>query len=350
MNSGFRSWFLLYSIAVAASISMPVGSSLMRAALGVAYVLVVIGYVWSVSEETALGRMWLALVFILTVVPPVFFALILFLCLLVATEFDLSTLSAGEWIPYVLLIAGNLWVAVLVIHSLPLREGHAYTWEGSPILLVSLAAGAGFILISTILVFSSPAGLDMKRVLGGQWLGWRDSVSVMGGCVIYPVSLLATLGLVVLLIRSRFSMARVRALPCFVSLTGVMSLANLGLATNILWMEPPGRSPFGAGRQADAVVIGSGLAAIVIGVVLFLPLLKGKAVPWRLHALLVFQIPIILMLAKTFRLFVVPHFAWMGVLSIGLVIQSWACVELLQCTWRPDEVCSGTCVLEQSGR
>ncbi len=66
-------------------------------------------------------------------------------------------------------------------------------------------------------------------------------------------------------------------------------------------------------------------------VVLFLPLLKGEAAPWRLRALLVSQIPIILMLAIMLPFFLLPPFAATGVLILGLLIQSLACVELLLC-------------------
>lgn len=306
----------------------------------IAYAVFVLGVAFSKDRARSLGKFWLGLVYLFAFLP--------------IWIFVFKSFWGGK--PF------HDWVQAGVALNLLVGIGYlAFTWyflgrlssDGprsfgrtrSIAAPVSLAAGALLVLSSLALrtSFDSPGWRVVTMRKG--WLTYYASVgqsAFLGptirwlaplfgpvGYVFYVVGLVASLAMIVLLVRFRFSGEKLRAAKSFSRLAAIICLVSLWIFTDIFWGWH-----FDLSSTPWAAVIATGcwLAGLVLGGVLLLPVAQGHIEPSRLRTLLLFQVPIAAFNVAMFPMyFGDSDYPGPGLVAliVGLQIATWACMEFM---------------------
>jgi hypothetical protein len=219
----------------------------------------------------------------------------------------------------ILIPASLLTSAALVLSSLFLRT----TFNDS-------SDGTGWNVITHHAHWVTTEANVAHGVFFGSTINWLDTLYAHAGFPIYSLSLIATILTVLGLVASRMSTARFQASSFFRLSSAIAILASLWVITDIFWGWH-----FDLSSVTWAAVIATGLwlATPIFGVALLLPVIRGALDVWRLRALLLFQFPLVafnvLMLPVYFQSDEPTHLPGLGCLILGLLIQSWACMEVL---------------------
>lgn len=350
MSRTFRLFAICYAaamVAIAASVThhnIQAGSGWLEGWVmiinpALCYVLLAIGFILSKKRENSPRRLWLRLVFALT------FSFVVF------SWVDLSDSQTNrEFIARLilsaLLILSYIAISGMLIRRLGSKGSSAFSRTSRIVLPLLLMAGAALVLSSLFLETTEDAPgwrviAEQKSWITGYYnvgagifgptIHWLQLIFAPAGFAFYLLGLAASLALIVLLLKSRFSLERMNGTALFARLTALISLVSLWVVTDIFWgwhfdlSDTP---------WAAAVAAGCWLGALIFGAVLLLPVTRGDAAPWRFRALLVFELPIVafnLMILPTYfeshEVFV--HFPGLGLLIVGALTETWACMGLL---------------------
>jgi hypothetical protein len=304
----------------------------------ICYGLAAIGFALSGNRENAPGTFWLGFVFALALSLPG-------VLLLPPSPHYFDLISPFVTWSLVAVIA-VLFVMGLLINRLRSENGrffnHSRGIELPLMLMVGAAAVLSSLFLSTtygdlgwsIVTWRNHWITDYSSVgtgaLGfGPTISWLHPIFGPVGYAFHLLSLVASLAIVVLLVKSRFSGEHIAGTALFAKLTALTSLVSLWLVTDIFWGWQ-----FNLASAPWLATLGFGcwLAALIFGAALLLPVARGETAAWRLRALVVFQLPVV-----AFNMLALPGYFHKGVvylpglafLIVGMQIQSWACMDLL---------------------
>lgn len=225
-----------------------------------------------------------------------------------------TTAGSGKWsrwpIPGLLLIG-----AAMVLSSLFLRVANLGVGTGWDVIL-----GKGNWVT---------AGFNVGSGLFGPTIGWLQPFYACAGYFVYFATVASTIAMLTLLATNRFSSGCFRDSTFGLSLLVIVNLCELSMLNDIFWGWH-----FDMSNITWAAVIATvlWLAMPVFGLWLLAPAIWGKRESWRLKAFLVVQVPM-----AAFNFLMLPAYfgqqnldvPGLGILIIGLQLESWACLGLL---------------------
>ena len=247
----------------------------------------------------------------------------------------------SEWMPTRLVTAVLAGVALLLFQFQPER---ASTVRRRLVDWSALAVGAGLVLSSLWLKTTYEAAgwmivpgrrpwITNEASVGhgvfGPTIPWLQPIFGPTGWAFYVASLLATLGLLALAVKTRFSLQNLKSSLLFTRITALLGLSSLWAVTDIFWgwhyqlSSIPWSATLGAACW---------LAGLLWGAVLLVPVARGDASGWRMRWLLLSQIPIIAFNLTMFPTLISSTGAYLpGLAAViaGLLLESWACMDLL---------------------
>ena len=207
----------------------------------------------------------------------------------------------------------------------------------------ALVAGAAMVMASIAMNTTEHArgwsilGLKAKWITSevnvatgffGPEIAWLQPFYKPGGYVFYLLALIATISMLVGLVASRMNLRRAReSVLCRASLL-IINIAGFWVLNDIFWGWH-----FDLSNNPVPATIATALwlAGPLFVVVLVIPLIWRKNDVWRLRMLLAFQFPI-----AAFNMAMIGEY-WssdldlpgLGLLILGLQLESLACIELL---------------------
>lgn len=301
----------------------------------ISYALLALGFWFSRDAPKAPGKLWLAIIFVFlffVVIPTqsgfedwAVFALLL-ACYLTATGVLIRRLSSGGSsvkgrVQHVALPMSLLIGAALVGSSL--FQGITFAAEGIP------TGAPGWALLARKAQWVTSFASVGRSAVSEVAIPWLQPIFGSVGYAFYLLGLLTTLAITALLLRSRFSIKRMRASAIMAPLTAVISWVTLWLVTDIFWgwhfdlSETP---------WVAALAFACWLGVLIFGAALLLPVVRGDLAPWRLRVVLIFELPIVAFNFMPLRgYFTEPEtpFPGLALLIIGMLIESWVCFDLL---------------------
>jgi hypothetical protein len=306
------------------------------------YVVLAFGYLGGKNREKTPTRPWLAMVYALILSLPV--ASLFSGTLITDKELGSAAVFTG-------CVLGCLGATTLVF--LDLRSNRSQLWIHTRRWFVplSLVVGAGLVFSSVFLrITPEGSGWDVitrktawvtsrinvgTPLFFGRTIEWLQPLYGPGGYAFYLLGLATSLMLLIWLVTSRGSVERTHASSAVSWLAALINLASLWVITDIFWGWHFDLSDV---PWAAAVATCLWFAGPLFGVFLLAPFVGGKREPWRLRALLIFQLPIA---AFNFLMLFAYYgndlnMAGLGMLIIGLQLESWACMDLLGHRTRTD--------------
>jgi hypothetical protein len=341
MTRPFRHFLVFYALALSVIAAGGLRRSSgedpwsMRLWPAISYALLAIGFWFSRDVQKALGKVWLAILSVLlflVVIPTryfwedsVIFALLL-ACYLAPTVMLIRRLgpsggSAKGQARCIALSASLLIGAAIVASSL--FQWITYRAEGST------SGAPGWAVLAWKAQWVTSFASVGKSAISAASIPWLQPIFGPVGYVFYLLGLLATLALTALVLKSRFSMERMRASAMMAPLTAVISWVSLWLVTDIFWGWHFDLSEI---PWVAALAFACWLGALVFGAVLLLPVARGDLAPWRLRAVLIFQLPLVAFNFAPLRGYFTDSatpFPGLGLLILGMLIESWVCMDLL---------------------
>ena len=173
------------------------------------------------------------------------------------------------------------------------------------------------------------AGFNVGSGLFGPTIGWLQPFYAYAGYFVYFVTVASTIAMLTLLAINRFSSGCFRNSIFGLSLSVIINLCGISMLNDIFWGWHFDLSniPWAA---LTATVLW--LAMPIFGIWLLAPVIWGKRESWRLKSFLVVQVPI-----ASFNFLMLPAYfgrqnldvPGLGILIVGLQLESWACLGLL---------------------
>ncbi|MGH9556653.1 MAG: hypothetical protein ACRD2Y_12610 [Terriglobales bacterium] len=352
MSRAFRLFVISYAVVIAVAeagfehFEMSAHGSawtldfLMTLTPAASYVVLAVGFALSRERERAPGRLWLAIVFAGTAAS--------------------TMVSVGAWwldpareepirlssVLMILLVLAYLGFTAVFINRLGSQQSPVPSRNGSILRVASLVIGAVLVLSSLFLGITVghetgwgvitmqeswvTAYYSVGKGVFWSEIRWLQPIFGPAGYAFYVAGLLGTLALVALQVKSLLSKEWMQASPLFARLTALIALASLWLITDIFWGW---HFDYSGVPWVATMAFGCWLAAIIFGAVLLLPLTRGETAPWRLRALVVFQVPVgafnMMMLPGYFGANSIAPFPGLALLIVGMQIETWACISLL---------------------
>jgi hypothetical protein len=345
MSRAFRAFMVIYAGAMTA---LAVGSSfesslrsiysdlwvlwVLIAAVSLSYVVLALGYFSSKDREKTPTRLWLAIVFGLAASLPI---------LILSKSFGETTLI--RLVVNTVAVLGYLAVSAFMLSEFRLGSDESSRVRRVPV-TAALIGGIGLVISSLFLRTTDlgtgwnivtrkvdwiTSGVNVgKEVLFGPTIQWLQPIYAPGGYAIYLLALIATLAMLAWLVVFRLSVLRIQSSRTFPWFTAIFSFASLWVYTDIFWGW---HFDFANTPWAAVLATVLWLAASLFGIVLLAPIAGGELQIWRLRAVLIFQLPVaafnFLMLSTYFTIDL--NMPGLGMLIVGLQLETWACMDLL---------------------
>jgi hypothetical protein len=305
-------------------------------AVSLSYLVMATGY-WFSRQPERLSSLALVFVFGLS-------GSLLGVAALAGWPFDVDGFMLLTFVGSAILI--YLTVAVVLLQVLPSRPPASTGKLQRRLISGLLLVGAAMVLSS---VFSRIANLGVGRGwdvvtrraswvtsgfnvasgLFGPTIEWLQGFYAYAGFVVYLLTLASTVAVLALLVRNRFSSVCFHESTFGLSLSVIVNLCGLSLLNDIFWGWH-----FDLSNIAWTAVTGTVLWLVMpmYATWLLAPAIWGKREPWRLKAFLVLQVPI-----AAFNFLMLPAYfgeqnlgiPGLGILIMGVQLESWACLMLL---------------------
>jgi hypothetical protein len=302
-----------------------------------AYSLFAFGYATFPDRERAPSRVWMVLAFLALAFVPSSFLVMFFQGKPLFAYGLLGTMI------FTLSVLLYLAIALLLLHHFRAQAvGYHVRRIVAPIILV---AGAALVFSSLRLHITdnSHCGWDVllrkaewitvhvnvgTPILFGSPIDWLQPFYAHGGYPIYLLALLATVTTLIALAAGRLSVDRFRTSSLGALSAVVINLVSLWVLNDIFWGWHFDLSTI---PWAAAVATALWLLGPIAGAILLIPLLWKRHETWRLHAFLLLQVPIAAFNVMQFPAYFESDLdlPGIGILIIGLQLESWACLDLL---------------------
>jgi hypothetical protein len=302
------------------------------AAVALSYVALAFGYFSREDREKTPPRRWLAIVFGLAVSLPI-----------VIPSNTLGEKTVMRTVVNTAAVLGYLAVSAFMLFEF--RSGSdAIRRAGRIPVTAALIGGIGLVISSLFLQTTADhgtgwnivtrkadwitTGVNVGQGIFGPTIKWLQPIYAPGGYAIYLLAMIAALAMLARLVVSRLSVLRIQSSRIFPWFTAIFSFASLWVYTDIFWGW---HFDFADAPRVAVLATVLWLAASLFGIVLLAPIVREELQIWRLRAILIFQLPIaafnFLMLSNYFTIDLnVPG---LGMLIIGLQLETWACMALL---------------------
>lgn len=304
------------------------------------YIALAVGYMLSGERENAPSRFWLGLTFALVLScsflwpwadpleshlsPLSLLPLLLSITFLAATAFVLSQLRGercerfnrvrGITLPLSLMVGGGLVLASLFL-TVTLKDG----------------TGTGWSVVTRQTQWVTYYASMGQGAFFGPTIDWLQPVFAPVGYVLYLLGTAGMLAMILLLVKSRFTVEKMQASGLFKWLSTLIIFVSLWLFTDVFWGWHFVDLPYVP--WAAAVALGCWLLMLAFGAILLAEMAHGEAASWRFRALLVFQVPLagfnVLMLPDYYQRHAETYLPGLGLLIAGMQVASWACMLTL---------------------
>jgi len=302
------------------------------AAVSLSYVVLALGYFGTEDREKTPTRRWLSIVFGLAASLPI---------LVLSKSFFATTLI--RLVINTVVVLGYLAVTAFMLSEFRLRGDESRRVRG--IAVTAALIGGIAVVISTLFLRTTTddgtgwnivtrkgdwitMGANVGQGVFGPTIEWLQPIYAPGGYAIYLLALIATLAMLAWLVVCRLSVLRIQSSRIFPWFTAIFSFASLWVYTDIFWGW---HLDFAHTPWAAVLATVLWLAASVFGIVLLAPIARGVLQIWRLRAVLIFQLPVaafnLLMLSIYFTTDL--NMPGLGMLIVGLQLETWACMSLL---------------------
>jgi hypothetical protein len=192
-----------------------------------------------------------------------------------------------------------------------------------------IIAGGWSVLLRRARWVTDYASVGQSAFLGPT-IPWLQPIFAPVGYAFYLLGLAGSVALLGVMLKARFSSERLRSQPLFARLAALIMLTSLWLYDDIFWGWRFDLSEVTWGAAAGALCW---LVTLLFGAVFAWRASHGSHDPWLLGALLIFQLPLV-----TFNLTMVPvyftadsvaPFPGLGLLMVGLQIETWVAMDVL---------------------
>jgi hypothetical protein len=344
MSRAFRAFMMIYAVAmVAVSAGVYIqsrpkaqyGEFISAGAASLCYLVLALAYLGGNDRQKSPTRAWLAVVYALT---------LSMLAAMLLSEDAVPMKGVASIVTATGCVLGCLGATTLLLFDMRSKGGPRWIRARRWLVPASLVIGAGLVCSSVflnttkgdigwnIIARKAPWITSEVNVATPVWWGhtieWLKPVYSPGGYAFYVLGLATTLMLLFRLAVSRGSLVRMRASSGVTWLAALISLTCLWVLTDIFWAWhlDLSETPWAA---ITATCLW--LAGPVFGVLLLAPFVRGKPDAWRIRALLIFQLPIaafnfLMLLAYWGSDLDMPG---LGMMIVGLQLESWACMDLL---------------------
>ena len=344
MNLASRIFLFAYAAAMA-TVAVPLWAHRDHDAFGfetgilsLVYLLLALGYATARDRDRAPSRVWIVMIFVALLI------LLVPVVLAMAPEWALVSFAVWGAVLFTLAVLVYLGITLLLLRDFRSpRAKYQLRRIAVPLVLIS---GASLVFLSLFLRITGEQGTGWQVVmrktdwvtahvnvgapiLFGSDVDWLQPFYAYGGSPTYLVALLATLAILIGLAANRFSINRSRESSLVTLPALILSLASLWIFNDIFWgwhFDLSG-TPWAAALATVLWFVGP-----LAGAILLVPLLWKQSETWRLRAFLLFQLPIAVFNLLPLQFYFGSDSAELpgiGVLIIGLLLESSACLDLL---------------------
>jgi hypothetical protein len=300
------------------------------------YLVLAVGSGLAGDTSQRLRPWWLGLLFVVSLSPAGLLAL------------WGNDLFHNRFLPVVVI----LYLVMTAFFLRRLRTGGMVFPAGASRILLPLlfCVGAGLVVSSLFLAITShesgPTGgwsvllrrarwiTDYASVGQSAFLGptipWLQPIFAPVGYAFYLLGVAGSVALLGIMVKSKFSLEHMHSQPLFARLAALIMLTSLWLYDDIFWGWRFDLSAVTWGAAAGALCW---LVTLLFGAVFVWHIVHGKNDPWLLGALLILQLPLVTfnltMVTVYFTADSVAPFPGLGLLMVGLQIETWAAVGVL---------------------
>jgi hypothetical protein len=340
MSRTVKIFLIVYAIAVTVVAVMIVRQPdifmswpILSVATAAAYVLIALGFLLARDSAAAPGPWCVALTCIAALVAPA-----------VAARYLHEDDGASLVLPMWLLVVGYIAITLVLLRSINSRALDLRSrWPRISVptaLVIGSALVVSSLFVNTaketgwrILARHTPWITDEYNVARGSAssVAWLGEAFAPVGYVFYALAIFGAVAVLGFVLWSRFSAARLQRSPLFLKLTALVSLTTVWVLTDIYWGWLSVFSFVARSWWVSLVAFGCWVSALIFGFWLVRPLAKGQAS--RLRMLLAFLLP-----AGTFNMNLLAFyfigdsftdFPGLGLLMIGLLLESWSMIALV---------------------